>query len=1628
MAKKKLSPTTAPFKPGSRPFKVREAKAKAAQEGSAYWSLVQHGLAPPLGREPNVEPKQTGSAAGLADAGHPFQGVTKGGLPSKSKSGPNETDQVALARARKQRLQHGGLLTAPQRAAERKASEAVPTKTKFATPPAPTPTRPSAPVAGTKPTHAPTNGREAMQQAAPRGGGIGLPSVSDILGGATHAASVGAGTALAGVGAIPSTFYTAPHPALAGAPSTAIEKVKPTGLPEAASGIKKGYGEALSAVQKGASVPTEIPGGVEVAQADLTPGARKRLAAQGVTGPVSLKTLLDQYGEGSLGPHFRKKLIDRAVDKQGWPAADAKHWTDADAAARAFNPYSHTPFGFAQNFAADIGGLMASAQIVPMVGAGVWEAAHGNTQPLVRTSAELLQQWKDHLAVIGNKPLLENFYEAPITTFTSNAPVAKFAGLRVGKLAGLEETRDVRLPSTSTPERPHIVKVPTTQNALTRPLTKIPDALLARSAHPAVRAQGRPPSGLNEELGAGLVSRTAQRAGHAVEKRYATKAAEHQTHIATLQKGTAARLAQEKYLRAVRDLPTHATDLLGRARKVESDGHGRKVSGKQQRAEAIVYHAGIGMSSPEAVRFYEGELSRTEAATGKAQAALEDARTRERDAVQAGDEGGAETARKDVSDAREEIDRLDKVADQQRDAAEYSRKNPVDIHSLHPKEQALVNAAREVSQSATRLQQETGALGEQGVLYGDLQHNLEIEASVNPDTQAGKMARVALSHRDVIDALEEQMKGGKLADRRSPAAQQALGRTKVLADTLKDVRGRRQAVRDRLARKVDPGAADAAAEKAGVARGTLHRIRQEGRSALTAKRERVARRVRSETRIADEMEASQRQAHEKVSSADITRAKRKLLEAQNRTNSPIERIAKRATGEVEAAQRELDALQRVHDHGFTPDNRLLAQRATVARLEAEHASVSLTDSQANAIAQRHISTAQRKAIGDVALHDAMHEGQFTGADRELGRLEARTQALHDEHAAKFEDISGSKADAAIRHEEHSRAFVTAMEEFQKHQHEREIDPFHITLHRPGDRTGSARTDKTKYTQFPEGNYTRDIHIQLSADLEAHARAAVEAELFRRVSESPYVISDPPANSRVPPGFILTDREALKTPRKPEFGPDGNKDLIDSWQQETRAPSQYVPDDGKPYALVSKDMHDWLSSYVRGNQIDLGRFQAALKFTNAYRRWMLFSLPRTLVNNAVGNPILAAMGGAGIMDYLRAVHLLRQHPDLIPISMRHAGPIANVLETQKLTGYQNFWRSANVFHEDLGRLTVYMHHVVRAAKQDQGLRFYNRIDMASAEMTKFLKNMAEGKNPDVIKFTDFSTRWFGNMAKKGKWDPVLSTAFLFHRWVGHMIHLTLWTMPVHYPGRTAFLLNLSQMADDYRKEHGNLPDWAKSIVGIWQTVDKVAGLPQKVIWGMNTGGVNPFATPGQTLDFGSTANVKLPFASIAAANVNPFIRILLEQGFGARLDTLQPFTDTYGRAIGPGGSGALLLNQLIANTPILSTLFPRTGLADNAIQFDPNAPRRYSAAGLRNPEYYPPTPLGHGRWLDWAERALAAVGVSIRPVDSTGPRTKLSAQKAVNAIYQQAAHDSQTVKAAHAAAARRISQQARKPTP
>lgn len=293
------------------------------------------------------QPKQVGSIFGLADVKHPFQGVTAteptqprarraGPLVPGTSMTPNLTEQVSLARARRQRLAQGGLLSALQSAKENAAATVVPSQPRFATPPPATTTAPPRRVAReTAAAGAPTTSLAGRFGAVPTPKTTGGSPLGDILG-RLNEPLIGKGAASA-IG----------RDVLAPAAKVGQYAVG-TGAASVLAALGVGSTDILtkSALKRSSYVLPDEPL-ARIARAGLSapdisiPKASLNFEGTAYAGGppnarIPFKDLMGQTG-WSLKPDYKAKLIKIARDVQGWNPSDLEGLSATDQIYRAYN-------------------------------------------------------------------------------------------------------------------------------------------------------------------------------------------------------------------------------------------------------------------------------------------------------------------------------------------------------------------------------------------------------------------------------------------------------------------------------------------------------------------------------------------------------------------------------------------------------------------------------------------------------------------------------------------------------------------------------------------------------------------------------------------------------------------------------------------------------------------------------------------------------------------------------------------------------------------------------------------------------------------------------------------------------------------------------------------------------------------------------------------------------------------------------------------------------------------------------------------------------------------------------------------------------------------------------------------
>lgn len=1473
------------------------------------------------------------ATSGLPDAKHPFSDQGVGLLPSRDTTISDKTAKTAIAREARTRRQQGGLAPPETQKAAQKAQRALATSR--------SPTfadRHQLPSTLT----GPDLGQLEYDMARNRFVEAQNAAAAKSKAKQSHHGGIGGFLRDAVDDAIPNIIASALPAGSTGA-KLAQSPTWQRATATKHSGLLSGFGEVKLGGDANFVVPRNF----------LSDSAYAATGGKNVT-YKDLASEAERYGEYSLTPDARKPLVEMAK-AQGYNIKDAPTWNDPGLIARAFTPYKHSVEGFLRNAATDLAAQGAIFSAPPMVAEALAQSIQQRSAtPAARLGGEFAQGIINLLPGVGDRPWLENVYQHPWSEASIIAPAAKGAGTLAGRTLGLSAERDVTLPSLArlaaqgedvNPVRP----VAATRNVLTRPAGPAVDWIMRGS---------RPASAVAD---AGPIARGRAFAGRSVEARRTRQVAERERAMATLAAGHTSHVTLNNYLTNLRNLPVLRNML--------------RFTTRANEAESLIYHSSLGSTPDEMARFFRSEADATRARIAEREGAVTSARTKyERD------------------QAQKTLEELHDQLRDQEDAAAYSERHPVDIENLTPKQRDVVEAARKVANQTTEHLRAGGQIDERGQLAGELMNRAMIvhrtADSSSPEWQAADRLLALREEHNVLRArLHSNLSEADLADLPSSAD---IHSNEAMHQLFRWRQGMRYQALAGAEDTVPPPMLEQArttAEIAGVDPAKVGRLGDVVTTYVARTRERIGRNLDDARARVAEQERREKTAHFAREEGKLQRLQVELENARARG---------RGATYINELETRIKAFPEYVARTFEPSRTLLRMQRQVERIELARAGVRVELRNPDRFVRATFTPDEIARMGGI---EHLRRIAQSVADHDPGVSNLRTAArgLSEDAATRFRNETGKDVEIAHRYGTVGDRYTEELRAF--HQMQAARAPYHMHLHRPQDPISLAPVQPSQGLQLPGGDFTHDVHLFLARDLDGRMRQAVAAEMFDRLSKTPFVYENTRPGMAIPEGWAVLPRELWENVKRSGRNPEQVRELARRLGEVDKKPPTHLTWDDEGSVLITNDMRDWIRDTLRlSSEETSGAFGGFLAATNVYRRWMLLSLPRTFVNNLVGNTALAALFGSGPVRFFRAMNILMRHPERAPSLIRNKGPITNAIQSNraKVFGYQAFWRNANTFAEDMGNLMVYLRHAQRAFRKENATT-WRLIGRYGDDFVKFLEDAAEGKNPNVTEWLDRSTDAFGKMFAHSKYDRSFATLFLFHRWVGHMLKLTLYTMPVKYPGRNLFLNQTAKLADEYRKEHGVFPDWAASFIPLWEEIVPTSQGDQAVRWALSTLGVNPFTTATQTFDFGSVGNEKAPLQALLASNINPLLRLAFDLGTGKRLDTLDDFRDYKGDP-----TGALNLNvalaEAIAALPIANTIFPRAGLSDDSVQipylFEQHP--RYTSAGAADPTMRSPTPYQGGFWWGVMIRALNASGVPLRPLDAKGPRSDVSAEK--TAIY------------------------------
>ena len=378
------------------------------------------------------------------------------------------------------------------------------------------------------------------------------------------------------------------------------------------------------------------------------------------------------------------------------------------------------------------------------------------------------------------------------------------------------------------------------------------------------------------------------------------------------------------------------------------------------------------------------------------------------------------------------------------------------------------------------------------------------------------------------------------------------------------------------------------------------------------------------------------------------------------------------------------------------------------------------------------------------------------------------------------------------------------------------------------------------------------------------------------------------NLRAPNALKPSNRVSLGV--IPEYAPDSIADIMYRTLNERTidpaAPGDYYLIPTAAYKALQKAIENESFRFEPGSKM-----ARADDIVRAWRNVQLNVLPRTGFNNIVGSVILAIQAGAGPRSFYYAARALtdpksrlglllgsdgRVFPVPRELRQRYYDQVTSRVGSGNLGGKKNqgvsldnlpgpagevvtgleygmagvaWWmnnmRRFNGLSEDFGRLAVWYSKAYPAAMREAELgNFMLSARRLNDDAVGFLEQMAAGDPRWAAsheRWMQQSFDFLGDLHRGGKNSSVIRIAIPFWQWYMHMIKLTMFTMPVKYPGRALFLEMLGRVGDDYQQSHGVLAPYLASYVPFYSDKTMINGQPQWVTNAIDTSAWYPQAT-------------------------------------------------------------------------------------------------------------------------------------------------------------------------------------------
>ena len=411
----------------------------------------------------------------------------------------------------------------------------------------------------------------------------------------------------------------------------------------------------------------------------------------------------------------------------------------------------------------------------------------------------------------------------------------------------------------------------------------------------------------------------------------------------------------------------------------------------------------------------------------------------------------------------------------------------------------------------------------------------------------------------------------------------------------------------------------------------------------------------------------------------------------------------------------------------------------------------------------------------------------------------------------------------------------------------------------------------------------------------------------------------------------------------------------------------------------------------------------IRWSQTWQRINLTLLPRTFSANVTGNAGLALLATFRPRALLLTLKLMRQNK--LPAEVQSRGIYGMLAEAQAFDGrlqgklkpfalpvkgvktWMSLLQRGNILSEDFARATLYVDGLMTNSNRAAGRRFFANMRKMDQEAQELFDAALKGTSnrPKIIAIQQASLQraedWLGSYRHGGAFERAAAVAVPFNQWYRHILRLTFITMPYDYPGRSAMLGTLAKMGEEYQKENGVWPDWMQDLLPFWEEERKTPYGKQRVIGGIRTSALNPFATASQVADF-------MPTGQGGGGALNSFVQLsspILQTGIEI----------IGGMVFAPGGSKSVVdadtgnrvdvgINKPYANFVAreLENLLPVAFLRQpdqtpTSSFFNPQKKKYKVPSGLER------STINNTMWI----KLLRSVGVSPAVVDAQGPKAK-----------------------------------------